>query len=389
MANTFKFGNGNWAVKKDSVLAYNDENDNFKPLPFDFTRDSTATYVDSDGLIKTASNNEARIDYLDNANGHLLLEPSRTNLATYSEDFSNGAWIKYGTPTITINNVTSPDGTLTGTKVERGSNSVPLRESGITTLNTEYTFSIYAKKGNHDELRLDIGDEGEGTNDFILTDEWQRFEMTSTPDTYTHVDITLPNSSSGDYIYIWGAQVEAGSYATSYIPTNGETNGVTRAADSANQTAPDGVIGQTEGTIYVDVDVNESTGISTSLPIRFNLNNGISTENWVFIGIESGDNLRVYVRANASTSVDFTKNAVFPTSGNYKIAMSFKANKTVCYVNGVLQLDRDEGVVPNNLNSIGLGASITGSASSEKSQTKEIKVYNTALTDAELITLTT
>ena len=75
MANTFKFGNGNWATKEDSVLAYNDENNNFKPLPFDFTRASTATYVDSDGLIKTAGNGEARIDYTDSTDGALLLEP--------------------------------------------------------------------------------------------------------------------------------------------------------------------------------------------------------------------------------------------------------------------------------------------------------------------------
>ena len=51
MANTFKFGNGNWATKEDSVLAYNDENNNFKPLPFDFTRASTATYVDKNNQI--------------------------------------------------------------------------------------------------------------------------------------------------------------------------------------------------------------------------------------------------------------------------------------------------------------------------------------------------
>ena len=80
MANTLKFGNGNWATKEDSVLAYNDENNNFKPLPFDFTRASTATYVDSDGLIKTSRNGEARIDYTDSEDGVFLLEKASTNL---------------------------------------------------------------------------------------------------------------------------------------------------------------------------------------------------------------------------------------------------------------------------------------------------------------------
>ena len=53
MANTFKFGNGEWAVGKETALAYNDENSNFKPLPFTFDRASTATVVNKQGLIET------------------------------------------------------------------------------------------------------------------------------------------------------------------------------------------------------------------------------------------------------------------------------------------------------------------------------------------------
>ena len=87
MANTFKFGNGNWAVKDGYALAYNDENNNFKPLPFDFTRASTATTLNRQGLIETVPSGKPRIDFLDNTNGHLLLEPSRTNFLTYSEGF--------------------------------------------------------------------------------------------------------------------------------------------------------------------------------------------------------------------------------------------------------------------------------------------------------------
>ena len=79
MANTFKFGNGNWAVKDGYVLAYNDENNNFKPLPFDFTRASSATRVNKQGLIETVPSGKPRIDFLNNTSGHLLLEPSRTN----------------------------------------------------------------------------------------------------------------------------------------------------------------------------------------------------------------------------------------------------------------------------------------------------------------------
>ena len=91
MSKTFQSGNGEWAVGKETALAYNDENSNFKPLPFTFDRGSIGTVVNKQGLIETVGIDEPRIDFLNNTKGHLLLEPSRQNLITYSEDFSNAA----------------------------------------------------------------------------------------------------------------------------------------------------------------------------------------------------------------------------------------------------------------------------------------------------------
>ena len=84
MAQTLKFGNKVWAAKEDSVLAYNDINNNYKPLPFSFARASIGTRVNKDGLIETMGQDIARIDYTDSADGVLLLEPSSTNLLTQS-----------------------------------------------------------------------------------------------------------------------------------------------------------------------------------------------------------------------------------------------------------------------------------------------------------------
>ena len=78
--NTLKFGNGEWYGKKDTILAYNDENSNFKPLAFSFRQRSYATRVNKDGLIETVGSGEPRIDYKDDSKGALLLEPSRSNL---------------------------------------------------------------------------------------------------------------------------------------------------------------------------------------------------------------------------------------------------------------------------------------------------------------------
>jgi hypothetical protein len=83
MAATLKLGDRKWATKEGSLLAYNDENNNYKPLPFDFTRASSATRVNKQGLIETVASGVPRIDFTD-ANGALLLEPQRTNLITQS-----------------------------------------------------------------------------------------------------------------------------------------------------------------------------------------------------------------------------------------------------------------------------------------------------------------
>ena len=72
MANTLKFGNGNWATKDGSTLAYNDES-GFNPLPFDFTRASSATVVNKNGLIETVASGIPRIDFQGNTKGALLV----------------------------------------------------------------------------------------------------------------------------------------------------------------------------------------------------------------------------------------------------------------------------------------------------------------------------
>ena len=148
MANTLNLGtDGNWATKEGSVLGYNSESNNYKPLPFDFTRASSATVVNKGGLIETVGSGEPRIDFKDNTKGALLLEPSRSNLITYSQDFSNSYWSKLNSSIIS-NSVISPDGTLNADKIIDNTVNTAHRfiSTGITTTATNYTFSIFVKK---------------------------------------------------------------------------------------------------------------------------------------------------------------------------------------------------------------------------------------------------
>ena len=143
MANTLKFGNENWATKKDSILAYNDENANFKPLPFTTSRASTATRVNKAGLLETVASGIPRVDYLGNTKGAYLLEPRSTNLVLNSSEGQYG-----NSPASTLNTI-SPDGTLNAFRpipndlADRYQYNI---SSNTYATNTKLTYSWYRKR---------------------------------------------------------------------------------------------------------------------------------------------------------------------------------------------------------------------------------------------------
>ena len=244
---TLKFGNGTWATKKGSILAYNDENENYKPLPFNYTGFGKGTRVNKEGLIEVVENDRPRIDYLDSEDGALLLEPQRSNLVAYSEDFSVTFWLIQNL-SVTLNSIISPNGNLNATKLtENTSNSTHriLNSSGLT-VSGNVAMSVFAKKGERNWIRLtnnnlqgaffdlDNGIIGEVASGVTVKMEnygngWYRCSISQTGVAnerlaiYTSIDgvNTTYQGDGTSGIYIYGAQAEVGSYATSYIPTQG------------------------------------------------------------------------------------------------------------------------------------------------------------------------
>ena len=413
MAQTLKFGNKTWATKVGSTLAYNDENGNYKPLPFAFTRSTSATRVNKEGLIEVVTNDRPRIDYTDTSDGVLLLEKAATNLITYSEDFASG-WVLDNT-NVVINSAISPNGSLNADKIIataiNGSHSAFVSLSSSTSSGTSYCYSFFAKAEEYTKAAIRIGGSGYSTqpmavvnllNGTVVSQQgftsvsvadfnngWYKiiavFTSTSsvaaniqpiaddfitTADNYTYTG----NGTSG--VYIWGAMFETG-VASSYIPTQGSA--VTRAAETASGSGNSEVFNDSEGVLFVNHKpiINTTTNSSTTV------NNG--TANRVYIGNNTADeNLQFFMAVGGSSKINVL--TPYPKNVYSKIAFSYKSGNSKGYVNG-FQIFSDN-VAFSDFSTLNKLSFNNGGSETFKGSIKEVGYYNTVLTDLELETLT-
>ena len=232
-----------------------------------FTRASTATRVNSIGLIEAVASNVPRIDYTSGGCGKLLLEPQRTNLVTDSSNCL--AAINGGV--LTNNAGTSPDGTVTADKVTFGSgvnDGALIALTASVTGSTTYQLTFYAKSVVGDgtfDVRIDTNTTPLLVNQNITaTTEWVRYTISVTTDsgaTAITSNTRLRALTASNEILFWGFQFELGTYPTSIIPTAGST--VTRLADAASVTVPSGTLKITE--TFGD----DTTNVITSIPATY------------------------------------------------------------------------------------------------------------------------
>ena len=394
MANTLNLGNGDWATKENSLLGYNSESGNYKPLPFDFTRASNGTFVNKSGLIETVGSGEPRIDFLGNTSGALLLEPQRTNLLTYSEDFSNASWLKInaGTaslPIVTQNYDISPDGTNNATRVQfnlNGGTTITDRSLLRTSIGStiDATQSVWLKSTDGTEQKL-LWHVGGDIAQFTIDGEWRRYSYFENT-IYSGLAIrgSVSTVDSAD-VLIWGFQAEEGSHPTSYIPTQGSA--VTRVADVCNNGGNDQVINSTEGVLYAEIaaladdisitgsEISISDGTSNNL-VRV-LYSPATSLNSIFVRVDVGGVRVATFNYTSITITDFNK-----------VAVKWKENDFALWINGIEVLTDLSGATfsSSTLSTINFSKAVGGD--NFYGNTKDLRVYNTALTDAELIALT-
>jgi len=335
---------------------------------------NTATFsIDNISIIEVERNNIPRLDYTDGTCPVLLTEPQSTNLAIYSNDFSK--WAKLSSlSTVTLNSIISPDGTVNGVKQTQivANNSARLRLNPVVVAGKKYTFSIYAKKGNHNKLIMNIS----GINTiFTLTDDWARYEITETA-TGTFVDAGISQGVVNDFIYMYGAQVEELDYSTSYIPTSGAT--FTRNKDIVNNAGTSATYNSTEGVLFVEMaaldnDCDFILGLfgGTDDQVRIRLNNSIKAQ--------------LYVLGVLQT------NMIFATTltDNHKIAFKYKENDFALWIDGVEVKTDTNGITftANALTKLNL-SSLNSSSSNVEAKISQVQVFNTALSDFDLQNLT-
>ena len=345
-----------------------------------------------------------RIDYSSGA-GALLLEPQRVNVITQSEYFA--AWIQFNTLN-TANAITSPEGVQNANKLIAASgvnNNVIYQGLSAGT----YTASIFAKKGEFEGLVIATGTTGAFFNlntntyrnfyasppSYKIEDYgngWYRYSITFTEaganNLYIGPNDNISNTlgvtgNNSDGIYIFGAQLEAGSYPTSYIPNHGTSSGVTRAADVCTGGGSAESINSTEGVLYAEISALADDFANYKF---ISLYDG-TFDNFcdIYFG-DASNRISVRVRSGGGSIINMFF-AVSDVKAFHKVAISWKSNEFKFFVNGVSKGLNTSGAVPTGLNTLDFHQPSNGNPF--YGNVKQVAVFNEALSNSELATLTT
>jgi len=371
-----------YSIKPDSGLA-----------DLDITRATTATRVDSVGVIESVAINEPQLDYTDGSCPSFLVEPQRTNLFTYSTGLPSGGW---GGNSFIFNADTAvaPDGTTTANTMEVQSTSAYAFINVTLAASTTYTFSFYAKRGTATQMKyyaisLDNFTTLISQTDFYpLTNSstWTRISSSFTTDAATtsvRIYYRYVTPGTGTF-YLWGLQLEeipASSQVetTSYIPTSGAT--VTRNRTIFSKSGLSSLIGQTEGVFFLEMELLYDGAFA-------NISIGHGNTDWITIGASGSTTLWLSIQFN-STWLIITSGATQP-SGYFKIAAKYKSGDSAFWVNGSeITTSTTTGTIANNWDKIESNYIGFTNQWPFYGKIKQIQVYDTILTDAQLLALTT
>ena len=379
-----------------------------------FTRASGGSYVGADGLIKYAGVNEARFDH-DPVTGEslgFLVEESRTNLITYS-GISSSFWSANNSAVVTDNSSTSPDGTTNATQIA----GAALASSGVfktfsLTSGTAYTYSLFVKAvsgsntiyfgtdtGTNATVQVNtstgvaVSNSGATVSNITSTsypNGWYRISFTFTASvTATHSFVIYNITANANTWLAYGAQVEAGAFPTSYIPTVAST--VTRSADNASMTGTNFTswYNSTEGSVYCRYNRIGIQSASTTVPTPWGVSDGTFSNSMTLIGgysVPSNRRFDILNSGSATAQLDFTGTETAQTFN--KVCVTYKLNDIAGSYNAQTVLTDTSSNIPS-VNQLCIGrrdpATLTDYLNGNISQ---LSYYPKRLTNSQLQNLT-
>ena len=344
----------------------------------DVTRSTDATRVDENGLIEEVLVNVPRIDYTGGGCPHILIEPQRTNLITYSEDFSQSYWTKSGVTVSLETTIKSPNGGYNAYKISSGTSGNLNRISG----GTGQTKSIFVRTVSGTGTIGVLSYNGGSASTQNITEEWQRFDVLANSgdtDGTTFFAVDFRNSTLAE-VLIWGAQLENGLNVTSYIPTSGST--VTRNQDIISRDGIGSLVNSEEGVVFLEMAALINGGSYRSI----SLSDGTNTNVLEIDFAPTNNRLEVYFIINGVSYLSPNSYTIVQTDYN-KIAFSWEENNLKLYVNGIeLVNDLTATLLPNKFNKLKFTTS--NGSFPFNGKVKQLQVYTTALTDSQLAALT-
>ena len=351
----------------------------------------------------------------DSGCGSWLLEGQSTNLITQSELFSDSSWLKKNT-TIEVANITMPNGVINGYKLFANTSSTSHRmevtPSPTATVGQNFTLSLFIKSAGSDFIQvasstgfnsryqnfnISTGTKASGDiSDSSITDfgnGWYRISVTETTTGTSARYLIIPalsditrnaifqGNANEDGVYIWGAQLENQSYATSYVPTSGAAN--TRLQDIADNSGNSSLINSTEGVLYAEIAALAGGGSFRII----SLSDGTDNNRVILYYDLNINRLSYQVKVSGVTQMVGSINNVSVLQFN-KIALKYKENDFALWINGVeVATDTVGNIFP--LNTLTKLSFSSGNGTSNfYGKNKALAVYKEALTDANLRSLT-
>ena len=352
-----------------------------KTIEFDGRNSDPFSGTITDIIVQEIQTDTPRIDFTNDTKGHLLLEPSRTNLITYSEDFSG--WSGYQA---TSNTTTSPSGSAV---LFLDFDDVRMFPTTSISNSTEYTSSVYLKANKVADVKL--RNVAEQDTIISLTTDWVRYEVsatsisTSTNSLLIDARFSQGLGASGLEIAVWGAQLEQGSYATSYIPTTGATS--TRNADVCNNSGSAQDFNSEEGVLYAEIAALESTSSGSKyIAISDGTYNNRAS---ILFSNGATNQIRCFLRVGGTPQVD-KSSSVSDVKDFNKVAFSYKENEFKVFINGSQSGSTDtSGSVwsSGTITKLSL-TEINSALGAFNGKVRNVQVFTEALTDEQLQELT-